>query len=207
VCVRSPVGAGTVGGAGVIAATAIIRMLGPAAIAVTAFLRRFATGTRIRWAQIPRPIQIVLASIGIGVGTDILMDIPGVPGEGRILPFGGDGLDIPGHADIEGVHLGAHVIGSWVANGVTFYRLSDGKLAVRNKKGRWKVWRPKRPIVLYSDGAKDMKTMLRADAALQRQAKKIATMLNRRTKPRASRKKSDGHENVLVIDGKSAHPI
>jgi hypothetical protein len=91
------------------------------------------------------------------------------------------------------------VVGSWVANGVTFYRLADGKLAVQNKKGRWKVWRPKKPIVLYADGASNLKTMLRADKALNKQAKKIAAMLNRRAPKRRTSKKDD--QPTIIVQG------
>lgn len=89
------------------------------------------------------------------------------------------------------------VVGSWVANGVRFYRLADGKLAVQNKKGRWKVWRPRKPIVLYADGASSLKTMLRADKALTKQAKKIASMLNRRA-PRKAKSSSKPHPGVIL---------
>jgi len=94
-----------------------------------------------------------------------------------------------------GMH--AHVVGSWVANGVTFYRLADGKLAVQNKRGRWKVWKPKKPIVLYADGASSLKMMLRADRALNKQAKKIAAMLNRRA-PRPKSRKKDDNPTIIV---------
>lgn len=78
----------------------------------------------------------------------------------------------------------------WIANGVVFYRiLESGRLAVQNKKGRWRVWKPRRPIVLYADGARDLKTMLRADKALNKQSKKIASMLNRRSGTRKTTKK------------------
>lgn len=139
------------------------------------------------WNSLPSIARSALTQIGIGVGALIAFngDIPfitlpgqGDPGsEGAIVP-GGRPVDIQvGVSPLQAVQ----VVGSWVANGVTFYRLADGKLAVQNKKGRWKVWRPKRPIVLYADGASSLKTMLRADKALNRQAKKIAAMLNRRS--------------------------
>ena len=94
------------------------------------------------------------------------------------------------------------VVGSWTANGVTFYRLADGRLAVQNKRGRWKVWRPKKPIVLYASGAKDLNTMLRADRALNTQAKKIAAVLNRRAKPRQRAIKAAA-PTVIAIDGRA----
>ena len=78
--------------------------------------------------------------------------------------------------------MGGTVVSSWEANGVTFYRLADGRLATQNKHGRWKVWRPKRPVVLHrtGPGARDLGTLLEADAVLQKGAKRIARMLRAR---------------------------
>jgi len=161
------------------------------------------------WNSLPSFVRTVLIQFGIGIGALIAFsgDIPFItlPGQGEpafdpsqeggaIIPTGpAVDIQVGTHPDIPGIHLGAHVIGSWNTNpnnpklGVTFYRLSNGWLAVQNKKGRWKTWKPKRPIVLYANGASNIKTMLRADKALNKQAKAIAAMLNRRAprKPRA----------------------
>lgn len=159
------------------------------------------------WGQLPGWARAALAGAGFGIGVDIalnrdipLITLPFQGGDGGAMqladrPFGPE-LPAGQHIDIPGVHLGAHVIGSWVANGVTFYRLSDGKLAVQNLKGRWKVWRPKKPIVLYATGAVDLKTLLRADAVLNRQAKRIARLLNRRAPTRA--KKPTEPKTVII---------
>ena len=189
----------------------------PLALAVLRVLLGRATViTATAWGQLPGWARAALAGAGFGIGFDIALsgDIPLIT-----LPFqGGDGGELQladepfgpvlppaqQHIDIPGVHLGAHVIGSWVANGVTFYRLSDGKLAVQNLKGRWKVWRPKKPIVLYSTGAVDLKTLLRADAVLNRQAKRIARLLNRRA-PRSPRKSPEPKTVIIAQDGKIAH--
>jgi len=150
------------------------------------------------WNSLPSVVRTALTQVGIGVGALIAFngDIPFItlPGQGSGLPVP-LGPELP-PVDIQvGGHLhalGVTIIGSWNTNptnpamGVTFYRLSDGKLAVQNKKGRWKVWKPKRPIVLYAGGASNLKTMLRADKALNKQAKKIAAMLNRRAPRRKS---------------------
>jgi len=159
--------------------------------------------TAAHWNSLPAWARTALTAVGIGVGVDLALDIPGVPGESLILPGGGDAAHFPTHM-IDG-HLGAHVVGGWVANGVQFYRLSDGKLAVQNKLGRWKVWRPKKPIVIMPGGANNLRTLLRADAVLNRQAKKIATMLNRRA-PRGPRRKPGQKDGVVIIqnDGKTA---
>lgn len=164
--------------------------------AIVAFVGRYAIGGRVAWAALPTWFRAALTRIGIPAGTVIVVDsLVDGGGDGGFLGFGGGE-----HPDIPGVHLGAHVVGSWVANGVTFYRLSDGKLAVQNKHGRWKVWRPKKPIVLYSSGAVDLKTLIRADAVLNRQAKKIANLLNRRARPRKAPKTAE-KQTVIIADG------
>jgi len=160
--------------------------------------------TRAHWNRLPGWAQSLLAGVGLGVGIDLAMDIPGVPGESILLPgSGGGGADPHFGQHLTDGHLGVTIIGSWEANGVTFYRLSDGKLAVQNKKGRWKVWKPKKPIVLMPGGAVNLKTMLRADALLNRQAKKIASMLNRRA-PRTRKGSTPAPKGAVIIqaDGK-----
>jgi len=178
--------------------------------AALALLRRVmvsaTTITRSHWDNLPGWARTALAAVGFGVGVDLALDIPGIPGDSLIRDVIGGGDDLgrgdhlPQHM-VDG-HLGAHIVGSWQANGVTFYRLSDGKLAVQNKKGRWKVWRPKRPIVLMPGGATNLKTLLKADKLLNTQAKKIAVMLNRRAPRSKKAATSQGKSTVIASDGK-----
>jgi len=145
------------------------------------------------WNNLPLVLRNLLTSLGILEGAEFILDVAGyeielglpLEGLGTLVPTipglppalgggGGGGLSGPG------------VLGSWVANGITFYRLSDGRLAVQNKHGKWKTWRPKRPIVLYAGGAADLKTLLRADGVLNTQAKRIRKYLDRRA-PRPRR--------------------
>lgn len=188
-----PVAAGAIG---VVAAMAlrILRQL----------MGRVTTVTAGHLSRLPSWARTALAGIGIGVGFDMARDLPGIPGASSILGVGGDGgAHFPQHL-VDG-HLGAHILGSWVANGVRFYRLSDGKLAVQNKHGKWKVWRPKKPIVIMPGGAGNLRTLLRADAVLNRQAKKIAAMLNRRTGSRSKKTPVSVKRDVVVVqDGRVA---
>jgi len=160
------------------------------------------------WNSLPNLVRIALTQVGIGVGAMIAFngDIPFITlrdsGPQEFSPAVIPQVDIQIGGPIP-TQLGVSVIGSWNTNrknpaeGVTFYRLSNGWLAVQNKKGRWKTWKPKKPIVLYADGASNIKMMLRADRALARQAKKIATMLNRR----APRKKSSAKAGIIIESG------
>lgn len=188
----------------IIGITALVRLLAPSlATRALPVIRQSAPGATIFWSRLPSWLQTALVSVGATLGLDLLMDLPDVfeviPG-GVIGGFGG------GNGE-HGVHLphdlSAHIVGTWVANEVVFYRLSDGRLAVQNKKGRWKVWRPKRPIVIMPTGAVDLRTMLRADAVLNKQAKRLAAMLNRRAPRRkASQKAMQSGDPVIVAHGK-----
>jgi len=184
-----------------------------------AFMRSPGRVTLAVWNLLPAWAKGALTQVGIVVGTEItveafggegfipgigLPDLEGTNGTAPIVPFT-PGLPVGPIAPTEHAapFLHNHIVGSWVANGVTFYRLFDGKLAVQNKKGRWKVWRPKKPIVFYATGAVDLKTMLRADAVLNRQAKKIAAMLNRRAPRKRAPKAAGADGNIVVVDGKA----
>lgn len=147
------------------------------------------TATRVtaaQWNRLPGWAQAALTTGGIIVGSELATDLVGLDDAGIIpgfgLPDGGGFPTLPGTI----------IIGSWNANGVRFYRLSDGKLAVQKKNGSWKVWRPKKPIVLYAGGAGNLRTMLRADRALNNQAKALKKVLNRRAPTRRSPTKPAG---------------
>ena len=159
------------------------------------------------WNSLPSIVRTALSQLGIGIGAMVAFDgdIPFItlPGQGGEIDVSQEGVGGAMSRSVD-IQIGSpsplqqvQVVGSWIANGVTFYRLADGKLAVQNKKGRWKVWRPKKPIVLYSDGASNLKTMLRADKALNKQARKIATMLNRRAPRRKTTSKS--HTTPIIL--------
>jgi hypothetical protein len=128
------------------------------------------------WETIPSWVKTGLTLAGITVGVPFILQdddddtalVPAITGGGGAL-------------FIDPQNSG-QVVGSWEANGVTFYRLWDGRIAVQNKKGRWKVWRPKRPIVIMPTGASNLRTLLKADKVLDRQAKALDTMLRRRTR-------------------------
>lgn len=151
--------------------------------------RSAATGLVIRWASIPVWGQRLLVAAGLTAGADILFDtgpgdsgwidlpfplwggLPDIPG----LPIGGGGQAAGPGAIVE-----ALTVGTWTANGVTFHRLSDGRFAVMNKHGVWTIWRPKKPVVLFTTGQANLRDILRADRILQKEAKKIAKLLRNR---------------------------
>jgi len=145
-------------------------------------------GLLLRWQSLPGWAQTVLSAIGFTAGADILFDmgpgdegwidvpnifpgLPDIPG----LPVGGGG-----GGDPIGQMVEAMTVSTWNANGVQFHRLSDGRLAVRNKHGVWKIWRPKKPIVLMPSGQADLKDLVRAENVLDKQFKKLAKSMRNR---------------------------
>lgn len=200
-------------GAALFAASTLATWLrGPALASLRSWAAPLAAGTRHRWSSLPGPVRSALQAAGFVGTADVIQDFPGVPGESAILDvfqddeprFGGGGLPVPTNGGgalalaLQSGGIERFAIGSWVANGVTFYRLIDGRLAVQNKKGRWKIWKPKKPIVLYSDGASSLQAFLRADRALDRQSKKLRKALDRRAPRRKSATKSAG---IIVESG------
>ncbi len=189
---------GPIGGAGpsgqllpVLAVAAVLARMTPVVrVPIAAFFRGgYIRGAQIAWNSMPGWVRAALVAVGVTAGTTLVMDdIP-------IIDIGGGGGN--GHPGPHLEHLGAHVIGGWTANGVQFYRLSDGKLAVQNKQGRWKVWKPKKPVVLMPGGASNLRTLLRADAILNKQSKKLAKMLNKRA-PRARKSTKGGGSGTNI---------
>ena len=146
----------------------------------------------IGWSRLPDWLRTVLIWLGIPIGHDFFFDL--APGGG-----GGDSdmIQLAPTNGLQHITHGANVVGTWEANGVVFMRLSDGKLAVRRKNGTVRVWRPKKPIVLYASGAKDLKTMIRADKALDKQARQLAKVLSRRA-PKPSSRRAPRQAATLV---------
>lgn len=73
---------------------------------------------------------------------------------------------------------------TWTANGINFVRLADGRMGAQRKTGEWRFWRPKKPIVLHSSGSSNLRTLLRADKAVDRQMKRLEKAIRRRNPPR-----------------------
>jgi hypothetical protein len=144
---------------------------------------------------------MVLKALGITEGVDILFDTG--PDDSGLVPVPswvpnigvfnldellGGAIDqlLPGTSRLgQGaeVQIGREtyiVASSWDANGVRFYRFRNGMLGVQNKFGVWKAWRPKKPIVIFASGTSDLRDLVRADKAVDKQSVKLAKMLRRR---------------------------
>jgi len=161
-------------------------------------------GSRLSWSAIPAAIRAVLVGLGVVEGSDLLFDTDGEGADRGLIPlpiFGGGGTPSgtpppPEGDDAMTKLVRALFVGGWFAQSVAFYRLSDGRLAVRNKKGVWKIWRPKKPIVIMPTGMSNIKDILRADRVIDRQSEAMAKMLRRRGKQVRSKvnPKDSSHE-------------
>ena len=182
--------------AGVLTLAALLTRV-PAArhVAIQAAARTLGAG-RAAWNRLPGWLQAAILGVGYAAIDLLIPDEYAFPSTfpGGVQPTAPPGA-LPGA--LQHITHGANIVGTWVANGVVFYRLADGKLAVVRKNGTVRVWRPKKPIVLYSDGAKDLKTMLKADKALDKQARQLAKVLSRRA-PKPSSRRAPRQAATLV---------
>ena len=93
----------------------------------------------------------------------------------------------------------------WNANGVPFVRLSDGRMgAYSAKKGTWRYWRPKKPIVMFAGGSSDLRTLLKADRAAERQLRRLKKAVDRRFPSRPRRRSSSGQPGTTIIQESGA---
>ena len=99
----------------------------------------------------------------------------------------------------------------WNANGVPFVRLADGRMGAMRKDGTWRYWRPRKPIVLYASGSSDLRTLLRADKAAEKQLRTLKKAIDRRFPTRRRRRSASGHthgDGDIIIEsgaGSVAH--
>lgn len=162
---------------------------------------RTAQGMRISWANMG-PLQRVMTAVGVAEGVDILLpwDLPGLS---DLIP-GGGGIQIGPASPAGGGAPGAHpgtVTKTWTANGVPFVRLDDGRLgAYSSRRGSWKYWRPKKPIILYAGGSSDLRTLLKADRAAERQLRRLKKAVDRRF-PTRRRSRASAGRNVVIESG------
>lgn len=170
--------------------------LAPAVVGGAIVVRRFwiilrtvATALGLRglalWNRIPLRLRQLMTAAGILAPTAAMIDWPFVGGEDF-----GDGLFEGGE------YQPNQVVKRWTANGVNFARLADGRVAVQRKDGTIKVYRPKKPIVIYGSGATNLTALLRADGAVNRQIKKLEKIIRRRNpRPRRAPQLPKGHDH------------
>lgn len=154
--------------------------------AFVAFVRSRAVQTQaggwsVSMNQAPSAISTVINRISIALTGAAAADLLIPNSFGPILGLGGGDLLSPAPLTSETQAHPAQVVKQWTANGVQMVRLSDGRMgAFSKKRGAWKYWRPKKPIVLYSGGSSDLNTLLKADRAAERQLRKLKKVMDRR---------------------------
>lgn len=192
--ISSPGAPIAVGGA-IVTLSSLLARLGPYAARIAQWIRGLGVvrGTVKRWSELPDWFRQILILLGVQQGIELVLDVG--PDDFGLI-------QLPGTSDLPGVVGGVQVIGGWNANGVQFYRLADGRMAVRRKNGQIRMWRPKRPIVIYAGGASKLTTLLRGDRALDRQAKRLGKMLQRRA-PRKGGSSSKAAVNVSKTEVRS----
>ena len=137
--------------------------------------------------------QAAVTTVGAAAGTNFIMDeVSGGPGEpdGSALA-----KIITGNGGANGFPT---ITKTWTSNGMQFGRLSDGRNFAVKLDGTITFWRPKRPIVIFRGGAGDLRTFLKADGALNRQAKKLSKALARRAPRRRAPRPTSRQEPTLV---------
>lgn len=104
-----------------------------------------------------------------------------------------DNGPIPMLPAVQGMMFGGGIVKAWTAgsfkNGqpIRFYRTADGRVWVQRENGTWKSFTYKKGVMIYSDGATTLRSFLRADRALDHQAKQLRRALDRRAPRRQPR--------------------
>ena len=174
-----------VGGGAVVLASSVVaiapRML--PAIRTAAQSLGVRAGARVAWLQLPSwfrsALSAVLSAAGISEILEFVFDVElGLPGggsPGQAFQPGNDFSDV--NTNPQTAIVNALRVGSWSAGINTFYRLSDGRQAVRRKTGVWTIWRPRKPVVLNRTGKNDRKNVELAFNILMKDVKGSAEFL------------------------------
>jgi len=150
------------------------------------------------WQRMPGWVRQALTTMGLAEGADFIFDISGdADAPGDLPPSGGamtrrppgfgqfpgvNGLPVlAGQDPLEAIQsLGALIARRWTANGVPMVRLWNGLLGAYSKKHqKWSFRRPAKPIVLMPSGASNLRTLLKASRAVNRQLQSLKKEINK----------------------------
>tara|TARA_B100000949_G_scaffold121167_1_gene107134 strand:- start:1363 stop:2367 length:1005 start_codon:yes stop_codon:yes gene_type:complete len=188
---------------GAVPGTAVGRVLHDSTRGITQF-------TAANYSRLPAPVQTLLQSAGVTSAFIEGLDIDWSAFVDWFDPFDDDGEGPPdeaavqalidswgtggaGMAMVPALGFGLGIVKTWTAgvfkNGspITFFRTADGVVWVQRENGTWKSFRYKRGVMIYSDGATSLRSFLKADRALDHQARKLRRALDRRAPRRAPR--------------------
>jgi len=133
-----------------------------------------------------------------------VVEITGTPDQLAQLTQGGGGsmglTVVPGLGNLP---PGVWIVKSWRApgpitniDGVLFHKFSNGLIAVQKKDGTWKIYRPRKPIVLYAGVGNNRRSIMRAAHIVRAEVKqwkameKFFGMQRRRALPAPKRAKT-----------------
>ena len=164
-------------------------------------VHRGAGGWLIRRASMPGWLRQALNIAGLTALVDLFIpdDVIGQVAAAAQLPGqgGGDWQDSPYGAPTK----------TWetVNNGVrirfaSFALPTGGTMnGVIRKDGSKRYWRPKKPIVLTSSGASDLKTLIRADRVVDKQLRSVKKIIDRRfpARRRSPARRSGGGTTII----------
>lgn len=162
-----------------------------------------------KWGAMPGWVQQILVVLGVTEGTDIILDVvdggagsnlPALPTGNPMQTFADGALMDPQHGLI---------VKQWRApreGGTYFVKFADGwQAAWSPTRQAWKYWKPRKPIVMYSDGARTPQEAQRAFNALKKQAKKLKPMVDQFSAPKRTRRPVQEHHNpdgsITIIKG------
>ena len=130
---------------------------------------------------------------------ETVVEITGTPQE-LLQVEGGNGMNgltlVPGLGNLP---PGVWIVKQWRApriGGVQFYKFSNGLIAVQKLDGTWKVYRPRKPIVLYPGVGNNRRSIMRAAHVVRGEVKawksmeKFFGMQRRRALPAPKRAKT-----------------
>jgi len=81
----------------------------------------------------------------------------------------------------------ARVVKEWSTPTANFVLLEDGRGGAQKKDGTWTYYRYPKSTPIYASGARNLRDMLKADKALERQMRKVKKAVDRRF-PKPGRK-------------------
>lgn len=158
-----------------------------------------------RWASMPGWVRTILITLGVTEGTDIIVGNDGGGSNLPALPGGGGGMAPTnpwasnGEQLIDPMH--GLIVNKWQAGVIPMVHFQDGYMAAWSpSKGRWTYWKPRKPIVMYADGASSPQEAARAFRALKHQAKQLKPLVDQFYKRRTRRetKNADGSTTVNI---------
>jgi len=162
------------------------------------------SGRLLRFAQIPGWLRAAMSAAGIAGAVDLFIpdDLIGNVGQALNLPgqgAAGRWANSPYGAPTK----------EWqtVNNGVTIYFASfttpsGGTMnGVIRKDGSYRYWRPKKPIVLTSSGASDLRTLIKANTVIEKQLRQVKKIVDKRFPPRRAPRRRTGGSTTIIESG------